>query len=92
MCFLCFLGFNQVPSSLKDTLKLEQDISQKERVEGTEIQKAEKIASRLKSTHNKHEETGPLGEELKEFVEAAKLFKNISEELHNTADDSNKTI
>lgn len=83
-----FAKTREVQSKLETILSLEQDINEKESIESAELQKAGKIASRLKSANSEE----LLAEEIEDFVEAIKLFRNISEELHKTADDIHSVV
>lgn len=78
----------EVQERIEQILRLEKDIEEKEKAESAELQKTKKIASRLKSSSNEE----ILEEEVKDFIEAVKVFKMVSEELHRTADDMHKVV
>lgn len=76
---------------ISQIIGFEEDIEQKEEAESAELEKASSIAQRLQNQHVQNSNE-LLEEELSDFVEAVEIFKVISSELHNMANDMHSVI
>lgn len=80
-----FSNSKKIQNKIERVLRLEREIKEEEQTESAELEKAKKLASRLKST-DANERKEILEEEVNDFVEAVNLFRSIATELDNVAD------